>query len=42
MGHETVQTEDMKKQLELLQNENSRLKIVSESLLKVIELLSVQ
>ena len=42
MGHETVQTEDMKKQLELLQNENSRLKIESKSLLKVIELLSVQ
>ena len=42
MGHETVQTEDMKKQLELLQNENSRLKIEPESLLKVIELLSVQ
>ena len=42
MGHETVRTEDMKKQLELLQNGNSRLKIVSEFLLKVIELLSVQ
>ena len=42
MGHETVQTEDMKQRLELLQNENSRLKIESKSLLKVIELLSVQ
>ena len=41
-GHDTVQTEDMKQQVELLKNENSRLRIESESLLKVIELLSVQ
>ena len=32
----------MKQQVELLKNENSRLRIESESLLKVIELLSVQ
>ena len=42
MGHDTVQTEDMKQQVELLQNENNRLRMESESLLKVIELLSVQ
>ena len=42
MGHDAVQTEDMKQQVELLQNENSRLKTESESLLKVIELLSIQ
>ena len=42
MGHDTVQTENMKQQVELLQNENSRLRIESESLLKVIELLSAQ
>ena len=34
MGHDTVQTEDMKTQVELLQNQNSRLRIESESLLK--------
>ena len=39
---DTVQTEDMKQQVELLQNENNRLRMESESLLKVIELLSVQ
>ena len=42
MGHDTVQSEDMKQQVELLKNENNRLRIESESLLKVIELLSVQ
>ena len=42
MGHDTVQTEDMKQQVELLQNENNRLRMESESLLKVIEFLSVQ
>ena len=42
MVHDTVQTEDMKQQVELLQNENNRLQMESESLLKVIELLSVQ
>ena len=42
MGHDTVQTENIKQQVELLQNENSRLRIESESLLKVIKLLSVQ
>ena len=42
MGHDTVQTEDINQQVELLQNENNRLRMESESLLKVIELLSVQ
>ena len=42
MGHDAVQTEDMKQQVELLQNENNRLRMELESLLKVIELLSVQ
>ena len=42
MGHDTIETEDMKKQVELLQNGNNRLRLESESLLKVIELLSVQ
>ena len=42
MEHDTTQKEDMKKQVELLQNENNRLRMESESLLKVIELLSVQ
>ena len=42
MGHYTVQTEYIKQQVELLQNENNRLKMESESLLKVIELISVQ
>ena len=44
MGHNTVivQTEDMKQQVESLKNENNRLRMESESLLKVIELLSVQ
>ena len=37
-----MQTEYIKQQLELLQNENNRLRMESESLLKVIELLSVQ
>ena len=39
MGHDT---EYIKQQVELLQNENNRLRMESESLLKVIELLSVQ
>ena len=42
MGYDTVQTEDMKQQVQLLQNENNRVRMESESLLKVIELLSVQ
>ena len=42
MGHDTVQTEYVKQQVELLQNGNNRLRMESESLLKVIELLSVQ
>ena len=46
MGHDTVQTKDIKQQVELLQNKNSKLEIESEieseSLLKVVELLSVQ
>ena len=42
MGHDTVQTEDMKQQVELLQKENNRLRMESESLFKVIQLLSVQ
>ena len=37
MGHDTVQTEDIKQQVELLQNENNRLRMESESLLKVIK-----
>ena len=42
MRHNTVQTEDMKQQVELLQYGNNGLRIISESLLKVIELLPVQ
>ena len=42
MGHNTVKAEDMKQQVKLLQNENNRLRIESETLLKVNELLSVQ
>ena len=42
MCYDTVQTEDMKQQVQLLQNENNRVRMESESLLKVIELLSVQ
>ena len=42
MGHDTVQTEDMKQQEELLQKENNRLRMESESLFSVIEFLSVQ
>ena len=42
IGHDTVQTEDMKQQVELLKKENNRLRMESESLLKAIELLSVQ
>ena len=37
----TVQIKYIKQQAELLQNENNRLRMESESLLKVIELLSV-
>ena len=37
-----MQAEYIKQQVELLQNENNRLRAESESLLKVIELLSVQ
>ena len=33
-GHDTVQTEYIKQQVELLQNENNRLRMESESLLK--------
>ena len=32
MGHDTVKTEDMRQQVELLQNENNRLRLKSESL----------
>ena len=39
MGHDT---EYIKQQVELLQNENNRLRMKSKSLLKIIELLSVQ
>ena len=42
IGHDTVQTEDMKQQVELLKKENNRLRMESESLLNTIELLSVQ
>ena len=42
MEHDTVKIEDIKQQVELLQNKNNRLRMESESLLKVIELLSVQ
>ena len=41
MGN-TVQTEYIKQQVELLQDENNRLRMKSQSLLKIIELLSVQ
>ena len=41
-GHDTVQTEDMKQQLVLLQNANNRLRMESESLFKATEFLSVQ
>ena len=37
-----MQTEYIKQKVELLQNENNRLRTESESLLKVIQLLSVQ
>ena len=40
--HDTGKTEERKQQVELLQNENNRLRMEIESLLKVIELLSVQ
>ena len=42
MGHDTVQTEYIKQQVEFLQNEKNRLRMESESLLKVIDMLSVQ
>ena len=32
-GHDTVQTEDMKQQVDFLENENNRLRMESESLL---------
>ena len=41
-GHDTVQTEDMKQQVVLLQNANNRLRMESESFFKIIEFLSVQ
>ena len=40
--HDTVQTEYIKQQVEFLQNEKNRLRMESESLLKVIDMLSVQ
>ena len=42
MWNDTIQTDYIKQQVGLLQNENNRLRMESESLLKVIELLSVQ
>ena len=42
MGHDPVQTQYIKQQVELSQNENNRLRMESESLLKGIGLLSVQ
>ena len=42
MKHDTLKIEDIKQQVELLQNKNNRLRMESESLLKVTELLSVQ
>ena len=42
MGHDTVQAEYMKQQVKLLQNENNKLRIKTESSRKVLELLSVQ
>ena len=42
MGHDTIKIGDIKQQVELLQHDNSRLRIESKSLHKVIELLSVQ
>ena len=41
-GHDGVQTEYIKQKVELLQNEINRLRMESESLLKVIQLLSVR
>ena len=41
MGHYTVQREEVKEQVELLQDQNNRLRMESESLHKVIELLLV-
>ena len=41
-GHDTVQTIHMKQQVELLQNESIRLRMKSESLLKVTEFLSAE
>ena len=40
--HDTVQTKYIKQQVEFLQNEKNRLRMESESLLKVIDMLSVQ
>ena len=42
MGHDTVQAEYMKQQVKLLQNENNKLRMETESSRKVLELLSVQ
>ena len=42
MGHDTIQAEYMKQQVELLQNENNKLRMETESSRKVLELLSVQ
>ena len=41
-GYDTVNTEDMKQQVELLKYKNNRLRMESESLPQIIELLSVQ
>ena len=41
-GHDKVKTEDMKQQVEMLQNENNRFRMESESLLKLIKVLPVQ
>ena len=40
MAHDTVQTEYIKQQIEVLQHENNRLRMESESLLKVIIVIS--
>ena len=39
--HDTVKTDDIKQQIEWLQNEYNRFRMKSESLLKIIALLSV-
>ena len=40
--HDAVKTDDIKQQIEWLQNEYNRFRMKSESLLKIIALLSVQ